>query len=617
MPPSRVDRFILLGIDGLDPQILEAMMAAGRLPNCSALREAGSYRRLGTANPPQSPVVWSTIATGGNPGRHGVFDFITRDPANYLPVHSIMKVNSANLLSRREAMFLPVQKGIPFWRLTSEAGIPTSVIRWPLTIPPEKVKGRMLSGLGVPGLKADTGTYLFYTTSLKQFNDVEGKGEVIQVSPSNGIIETYVPGPSKARTSLRISLHDTDSALTITVGDETCSLRVGQWSPWVRVRFDVGVLRHAWGTCRFHLQSVAPDLRLYATPVQVDSFDPAFPISWPDSYAADLAGAIGAYGTLGIPEDTNALNDGCLEDDAFLSLCNDTMSERERMLWHELGSFKTGLLAFVFDTTDRIQHVYWSTRDPKHPAYDEKQAKKYGGVIEDYYLRVDRILGRLRGCVDENTVICISSDHGFASFRRAVHVNSWLAKNGLLVLKRLPEDDEGDPLFKEVAWERTKAYAVGFSSVFLNLRGREMKGIVGPGNEARRVKAQVCDVLLSLRDPRTRAPVFKNVHDGEVLYHGPFVREAPDLVLEFEDGYRASWQTAIGGAPRRILEDNKKRWSGDHMCDIERLSGVLLMNRQFSSPAPHVTDIAPTVLACFGLPASPSMDGTSLLPAGG
>lgn len=616
MPASRVDRFILLGVDGLDPEILETMMAARRLPNCSAVREAGSYSRLKTANPPQSPVVWSTIATGGNPGRHGIFDFITRDPANYLPVHSIMKVNSSNLLSRRESMFLPVQKGVPFWRVTSEAGVPTSVIRWPLTIPPEKVRGRMLSGLGVPGLKADIGTYVFYTTSGKPFNDAEGKGEVIRVSPADGIVDTYVPGPSKSRANIRIDLHNTDSGIGLAVGDETCSLHPGQWSPWIRVRFDIGLLKHAWGTCRFHLQSVAPDLRLYATPLQVDSFEPAFPISSPDSYAAELARAIGAYGTLGIPEDTNALSNGCLDDDAFLGLCNDTMNERERMLWHELESFKTGLLAFVFDTTDRIQHVYWSTRDPEHPAYDQVHAKKYGGVIEDYYLRVDQILGRLMGLVDENTVICICSDHGFTSFRRAVHVNSWLAKNGLLVVKKLPEDDEGDPLFKHVAWERTRAYAVGFSSVFLNLRGREMKGIVGPGDEARQVKAQVRDVLMSLRDPKTGGPVFKNVHDGETIYHGPFVKEAPDQVLEFEDGYRASWQTAIGEL-RRILEDNKKRWTGDHMCNVARLSGVLLMNRRFSSSTPSVTDIAPTILACFGLPQSAGIDGTSLLPSGG
>ena len=233
-----------------------------------------------------------------------------------------------------------------------------------------------------------------------------------------------------------------------------------------------------------YLDSIKPELRLYLSPIQVDPLNPAFPISSPDDYATELAHNINSYSTLGTPEDTNALSDGCFDDEAFLDLCDKTMAEREKMLWYELERFKEGLLAFVFDTTDRIQHIYWTTRDPEHPTYDKTYAKKYQNVIEDYYQRMDRILQRILASIDERTVICIISDHGFESFRRAVHLNSWLVQSGLTVLKE-PSPEGGEPLFKNVVWEKTMAYAMSFSSIYLNLRGREGKGIINPGDVVR------------------------------------------------------------------------------------------------------------------------------------
>ena len=85
-------KVIFIGIDGMDPKLTESMMDAGKLPNFARLRETGCYRRLETVNPPQSPVVWASIATGCNPGEHGVFDFIHRNPENYLPYLSILQL---------------------------------------------------------------------------------------------------------------------------------------------------------------------------------------------------------------------------------------------------------------------------------------------------------------------------------------------------------------------------------------------------------------------------------------------------------------------------------------------------------------------------------------------
>lgn len=605
-------KVIILGIDGLDPSILESLMDAGDLPHFSKIRAKGTYTRLTTSNPAQSPVAWSSIATGSNPGHHGIFDFITRNPKNYLPELAIIKVNERNLFARRNSMFLPVRKGTPFWAFTSRAGIPTTVIRWPITFPPEDISGYMLSGLGVPDLKANLGRYAFYTT-LNVPEDEERKGDVIHIASNSQNIETIVSGPRNSRIPIKIVTDAEHSRITINIDGSSYTVREREWSSWIKLRFNIGLLRHVSGICRFYLRSIKPETELYLSPIQIDPEEPAFPISYPDGYATELAREVGNYHTLGIPEDTNALNDNCFDEEVFLSACDDVMMEREKMLWHELERFEEGLLAFVFDTTDKIQHIFWSTRDPDHPNYDGALAGRYQNVIEDYYRRMDKILERVLQSVDEKTVIIILSDHGFASFRRSVNLNAWLVLNGLMTLDQSPGDSEGGSLFKHVIWQRTKAYALGFSSIYLNLRGREVKGIVNRGDDAHELREKIADTLTLLKDPKTGELVIKGVYIGEDLYRGPNVDKMPDLVVGFQPGYRASWQTAIGGTPERVLEDNLKKWSGDHLVDPSYVPGVLLINRKTAAQNPRVIDIAPTILRCFQIPKPEDMEGDSLL----
>jgi len=611
MSKQKINKVIVLGMDGLDPVVLEKLMETGQLPAFSRLRQSGAYRRLATVNPPQSPVVWSAIATGCNPGRHGIFDFITRKPENYLPIHAIVRLNQLNLLGRREATFLRVRQGTPFWAVTSRARIPTTVIRYPISFPPEEVNGNLLSGLGVLDLRGSFGRYSFYTDE-DLAGDPDKKGDRVKLSAEGGAFKTVITGPNNCTAPLEITVDRERGRVTLSVGGQSHDIAQGQWSGWIRVRFKPVPFKQVWGICKFFPQAIDPYLKLYLSPVQADPQQPAFPISYPDKYAAGLAAEVGCYATLGIPEDTNALIDGCIDDDAFLGLCDSIMAEREKMLWYELGRFKEGLLAFVFDTTDRIQHIYWGTGDPQHPGYDADIARRYGNVIADYYRRMDAILARVLQAVDESTVLCIVSDHGFGSFRRAVHVNSWLAQTGLMSLKGPASDDQGDPLFKNVNWAKTSAYAVGFNSVYLNLAGREGKGIVDPNDGAKVLKAKIIDTLLSLRDPKSGAAPIKRVYRREELFSGPCAAAAPDLVIGFALNYRASWQTAIGGAPPKILEDNLKRWSGDHITDADSVPGIFLCNRPVPALTPTVKDIAPTVVDCFGLAVQAEMEGKSL-----
>ena len=606
-------KVIVLGIDGLDPRILERLMDGGQAPAFARLRALGAYRRLPTTTPPQSPVAWSTIATGSNPGRHGVYDFIRRDPGHYRPELSILRPNPRNLLGRRRAMFLPPRGATAFWSVASEAGIPASVIRWPLTLPPEPVTGRMLAGLGVPDLKANLGRYTLYTTrDIPPSEARQLKGDVVRLPADAGTMHTSIAGPERASVPMRLAVDREAGRATVRLADQEFVLGEGQWSGPVRIAFTVHIVRTVRGLCWFHLASVTPHVELYLSPIQADPRDPAFIISHPDGYAPELAEAIGDYHTLGMPEDTNALMDGCFDADAFLALCDTVMAEREKMLWHELDRLAEGLLAFVFDTTDRIQHVFWKTRDPEHPAYDEAFARRYGHVIDEWYRRMDRILGRLLDAIDEATGLIVLSDHGFTAFRRAVHLNAWLLQNGFLALDGTSSADE-QTLLHGIDWRRTQAYAVGFTSIYLNLRGRERDGIVAPGDEAAELERRIAEMLCELRDPTTGQQVVERAYDAASLYDGPFLAEAPDLVVGYRPGYRASWQTALGGAPEGLFEDNRELWSGDHIVDPSFVPGILLANFPLDSPEATQLDVGPMVLRLLATGPLPAVRGRPLL----
>ncbi|UCD84341.1 MAG: alkaline phosphatase family protein [Deltaproteobacteria bacterium] len=624
MKKYKFERVILLGIDGIDPKILEDMMAGGELPNFSRLREIGGFAPLQTSIPPESPVAWSTIATGANPGYFGIFDFILRNPKNYLPDLSILRIDTKALAALKGSSFLPAMKGTPFWEITARADIPTTVIRWPVTFPPVECSGpiKLLSGQGVPDLRGTLGRYGFYTTgSIPE--DQEGKEKVTWVSfNDDGFIETSIFGPVVSRITgrkpaeipMKLRPDYENSEIGIKIDGSSYRVNEGEWSSWIPLKFDLGLLQHANGICRFYLTRLKPELELYLSPIQIDPSDPTFIVSYPDDYSAELARAIGTYHTLGIPEDTNALVENRYGEEAFLKICDELMDEREKMLWFELKELKKGLLAIDFDTTDRIQHIFWRSRDPEHPFYQEDFARRYGDVIPGYYRRMDKVLGRLLEYADEKTTVIVFSDHGFTTFRRAFHLNSWLVEHGFMTLKPSSSRQEGvGELFANVDWQNTRAYALGFGSIYLNLKGREGKGIVEKGGESRRVKQEIAELLTQLKDPKTDELVVKAVYAREDIYRGPYLEDAPDLIVGMRRGYRMSWQSAIGGTPEGLFEDNMKKWTGTHIIDPYYVPGILLMNQRINVENPRSIDIAPTVLACFGLSRPAEMEGTSLL----
>jgi predicted AlkP superfamily phosphohydrolase/phosphomutase len=614
-------RVILLGMDGLDPKILSQLLQQGELPNFSKLAQAGSYSPLSTSNPAQSPVAWASIATGNNPGYHGIFDFLGRRVADYMPELAILKMNPKNVFGKREGMFLPVMHGNSFWDYTSDNNIPSTILKWPMTFQPKQNHAKLYAGLGVPDIKGGLGRYSFYTTKEISGRE-EGAEKVIKVKLNGRQIKTSIAGPNiaklrtreESKVDLNINILSDNSGIELNLDGNKIMVKQGQWSDWIEVKFKLGFMKTTTGIVKFYINKIGAEFEMYMTPVQINPKDPAFIISSPDEYIQELANELGHFYTLGMPEDTKALEEGRNDEEAFITMCEEIVDEQEQMLWYELNRFKEGLLASAFFSTDRIQHIFWVTRDPEHPLYDATYAEKYGRVIDDYYRKMDRILGEVMKHVDENTAIMVFSDHGFSSFRRTVHLNSWLVQKGFMKLTRKVDKDnkEGGGLFQYVDWKNTSAYALGFGSIYLNLKGREKHGIVDTDQGADSVSDKITDELVQLKDSKGGKPVVKNVYRRNSIYSGSQVNNSPDLIVGFQDGYRASWQTAIGGSPAEVIEDNLKKWSGDHIVDPSIVPGILLTNFEINNDNPHQMDLAPTALSCFGMSAD-DMEGKKLL----
>jgi predicted AlkP superfamily phosphohydrolase/phosphomutase len=312
-------------------------------------------------------------------------------------------------------------------------------------------------------------------------------------------------------------------------------------------------------------------------------------------------------------EDYDGLINGRLDEPAFLTQCQAILRERERMMHFELGRFSAGLFFCLFDTPDRLQHMFWRFREPGHPANRGEPTSEWAHAIEEHYRDCDAIVGRALRYADDQTLVVVLSDHGFNTFQRGVSLNTWLHQQGLLALRPgvEPGEEAGDFL-RHVDWGRTRAYALGLSGIYLNLKGREEQGTV-PFDEALALRAALVEKLTGLTDPERGQVAIRSVKQRDEVYDGACAAEAPDLLVNCAAGYRISWGTALGGVPRDLFEDNVKRWGGDHIIDPSLVPGVLFMSRPFDTAAPRLTDLAPTILAALGVPAGAGLEGKSLL----
>lgn len=623
-PTRHAGRMLVLGFDGVDPRWLERWAAEGKLPNIKRLMEANSgngYRHLGSTNPPQSPVAWTSFATGTRPGGHGIYDFIARrlntqpglPPATPQVATSTFTVQEAGPPIARN-----LRTGEPFWQYLGNHGVRVVALNVPYSFPPDPMRdGRMLSGLGVPDIRETNSTFTYAGTEVTDGPN-PGGGALVPIVVSDGVGRFQlegptVPGSAGTRMSVPVEVRSNSSqALDITIDGHEMNLRLREFSPWVHVNFS-----HEGTTISGILQVIAlesqPRMRVFFTPISFDPRHQYSPIAYPQHFAVDIADDLQSdYKTVGWDHDTSALNAEVIDEELFLRDMNTIETQRTQMLVSRMQEADWDLLLWVSTATDRAAHMFYRLIDPEHPRYDAALAARYGNAIEEQYRRMDATVGRVMSMLQPDDTLVILSDHGFHNYRRGLHINQWLRQQGLLFLRNDAESS-GREFLLDIDWSRTKAYALGTGQIYLNVRGREREGTVN-ASDVPALCQQIRTGLLALRDTeRGNAQVISQVYIGREVFQGARASDAPDLQVAFAENYRTSWESILGGVPAGLFADNDKKWSGDHASsDVTETPGILIVNRAVTNPHPEIIDLAPTITHFFGETTPSSYEGHTL-----
>ncbi len=603
-------RVIVMAVDGMDPGMVERLASDGRLPNLRTLSAMGGCSRLATTLPPQSPVAWSSFITGKGPEVHGIFDFIHRNPSDRTARLSTSVVDPGGGFVSAGRWRIPIRgahprllrRGEPFWKPLTDAGIPVSLMNLPVDFPPDSAHGaRVLTGLGTPDITGSQGSFSFYTDDPMQVSDDTGGGIVSAVRDDGngtyliriyGPCNTFLEGAPQASVEAVLTVDRAARGALIEVSGEAVVLAEGEWSRWVRIRFDlVPGLASVRAIGRFCLCRVEPALELYLSPLQIDPVDPAMPISSPGWLSRDLAIELGAFSTKGFPEDTKALSRGVLSDSEYMDQALLVLEEQERLFRHGLNAFREGLAFHYFTSLDLNMHVFYRAMDFLSPA--PRVAGGAAGFIPYLYDRIDSLVGEAMGLLDRRTDLVVVSDHGFAPFRRQFDINTWLAASGYMSRDRRTPSPAP---FEGVDWNGTAAYGLGINSLYLNLRGREQGGSVDPAEAAGLLAGLKAD-LESVTDPLTGRRVVSCAHVVADEMPGPLPEHAPDIIVGYAPGYRASWTTALGGFGSEILSDNTDAWSGDHCMEPSTVPGVLASSCEITVSDPRLADVGTSVAA--------------------
>lgn len=630
-------KVIVIGVDGMDPRLSERMIQAGMLPNLGKLHAAGGFRPLGTSTPPQSPVAWATFINGAGPGSHGIFDFIHRHPehqcepfysaAETVPGEGSWEIGGHAVqldfwpFNHKPARTVLRRQGVPFWDELDAAGVPSTFYDLPSNYPASPSHyghHRCLCGMGTPDMLGTYGTYQHFAENGPAETIDEGGGKRSRLTFDDDTARAKLIGPDDTQLktpepiAVEFLVHrdrEADAAL-LEVQGRKILLKAGQWSRWTQLDFTLSMPaglpgKTFHGICRFYLQEVAPNFRLYVSPINIDPRAPAQPVSEPDSFVRSAAKKLGPFYTTGFQEDHKARSNGVFSDDEFARQAGMVLEERLALLDYAIENYDDGLLFFYFSSSDLQSHIFWWDSDSKHPIRTGPEAKARFQLVQGLYQKLDAVIGDIVDRYGSNATIFVMSDHGFANFGRQFNLNSWLRAWGYL------GPPECTSILHDVDWSQTVAYGLGINGLYLNQKGRERDGLVEPGDEREALLNELTERLQAVTDDNGQ-PVIRGVYRSDQIYSGPATALAPDLIIGYARGYRASWATCLGDLTSEILLDNDSAWSADHCADALEVPGVLFCNRPIQSKDPSLVDLAPTILAEFGLPPTAAMVGKNL-----
>ncbi|HOK08200.1 MAG TPA: alkaline phosphatase family protein [Candidatus Hydrogenedens sp.] len=624
-------RVILLGFDGVEPTIIHKMLEKGELQNIAKLKQQGGIYNLTSTIPPQSPTAWSSFATCKNPGQHGIYDFLRRDPTQYVPNIALGSVHHAEFDQqgnlKKEPYFENMRKGRTFWSIADEQGVQCKILNMPYSYPPDPLKnGVMLSGLGVPDIRGTESFFFVFSDKFTQeeLNQSISGGMRLKLNFENSKAKVKLPAfrnPNKNKEFIEkvlyFTIDRTSKKITIEIEEQRqITIEQGNWSDWIEWKFPVTDTYSVHAISRFFIKEAGDTAFIYMTCLQYHPKYPYIPFTTPQTYSAELAKRYGLYKTIGWNYDTHALRQDVLTEDIFFEDVQKTMAWHEKLMLDELNTNDGWqLLMSMWMATDRVAHLYWRYRDPEHPMYDKEKAMIYGGILEETYKIMDRIVGNTLNSLNSDDFLIVMSDHGFTSYRKGFNLGTWLIREGYLVVEGQndPSTAYNDQSFLQgYDWNKTKAYALGLGSIYLNLENRERNGVVKQ-TEAKKVRDEIKQKLLSVKDPQTGNPIISQVYTCED-FKGISIDNAPDLILGYYPGYQSTKASAKGSAPQQVFEDNKDKWSGDHVAtDYRRIPGMLLTNKKPNTDKPHIQDIGVTILSYLNLSTPDDLEGKNIL----
>lgn len=586
-------RVVVLAFDGMDPMLTKRFMNEGKLPNLKKIADTGDFLPLATTVPPQSPVAWASFSTATHPAKHSVYDFIVRDPSDYTLELTFNKKRQLNAPS--------------FWDFATNHQIPSYIFFLPDTYPPSKLLGTMISGMGTPDVIGTQGTASLIT-SKNYSNDSNLHSKIIPVANDDQINTSLIGPKYKLLQDVKVSQAPVTltrdrkkKTVTISVSGKTITVKEHDFSGWVPVTFPIDFFTNYNGIVRFYAKKVDPEIEVYVSPVNFNPEKPIKPITYPKDYTKTLVKKYGLFSTLGLPHDTFALDEGIFDDKAFWENAEVTTKEREKIYFGELGKFKEGIFFGYFGFTDTLQHMFWRSMDDENADYHD--------AILDSYRKADMIVGKTIKMLGKDDVLFVMSDHGFSSFDYEFDANAWLMQNGYLVLKE--GKTEGKPLLEDIDFRKTKAYAIGYNGIYLNVSGRERDGIV-KRKEIAVLQTEISEKLLELTNPESGNKVVKRMYTGKDLGIMANDTNAPDLFIGFYKGTRSSFASAVGGVGNTPIKKRTSKWSGDHLFDPSEVPGVLFINKKIPLSSARIIDVMPTVLGMFGVKMD-GVDGKNLI----
>ncbi len=603
-------RLVVLGVDGLDPRLLDGLVERGKVPNLARLHRSA----LETTVPSDPASAWSSFATGTPPAAHGILGDVMRLPASYDLAGPCMPAGSTGSQSSRNTRL-----GEPFWSAAARAGKRVRVLRAPYSCPPS-VEGaaEVLGGAGTPDLVGGPGATMLVRSCAPAPGGRPPAGGVPLVAQSlpGGGWTVRIDGPEQGgketaavlTMSWSAAAGAKDRVLLVDGGRGVVRVAPGKWSDWIELSFEGGVKKIA-GITRVLPLSGGTGLEAVLEPVSADPYAPLVPLCAPRYYAGFLADRYGRFRTTGSLVDEQAYDAGQIGPASLLNQTYSSWEQAERMTLGELGRGGWDLLLSVFPQTGAAVRVLARAGDDRLPAHDSALDAGYGANLEKIYVRLDGLVGEIMKGLSASDRLIVVGVRGLRPVRREVNLTTWLVKEGYTALARKARASAKDG-YADVEWERTRAFAAGAGAIYLNLAGREPHGTVQPGEEARDLLEEIRGKLLALRDGSS--PVIKDVVPGQEAFSGPAVDRAPDLLVVLHAGYAIGAAGRLGAVPPAVLHDSVRPWipaaDGGDPADAR---GVFLATLPARGD-PAVVDVSSTVLGFFGIKPPPTCTGRNL-----